>query len=173
VATNSSSNDSSNSSNGVKPAEAIAILRELRDRIPNWSPLSKAETLRLTSVAAVDKEFIAVSVSAVGTSAKVSTALGTSKEALEQQTAESAEWRQVEDEIRSLLLGVVGANLVRNHELGLTALQTYSIGRQLVRKGENGEIVAHVDQLRRMLRLGRRKQTGDAPSPAPAPHTMQ
>lgn len=170
MATNTSSNDSSTT---VTPAEAIAIVRALRDRIANWTPLPKAEAKRLLSAATLDKEFVAVAVSAIGTSDKVSTVLGTSKEALQQLTAGSAEWRQVEDEIRSLLLGVVGANLVRNHEIGLTALQAYSISKQLVRKEENNELLAHVNQLRRMLKAGRRKGKGGSPSPASPSQTMQ
>lgn len=170
VSSTETTGSTGNTSSTVTPVEAIAIVRALRDRIPNWNPLPRAEAQRLHSAASLNQDFIAVTVSAVGTSEKVSTAISTSKDALQQLTIESTEWRQVEDEIRSLLLGVRGANLVRDHGIGLTALQAYSISRQLVRKEDNKDLLAHVDQLRRMGRRGKRKASS---TPSPAPSTMQ
>ena len=154
---NTENSTTSNTNDSITAAEAIALVRALRDRVPNWGPLTRSAALRLQAAAFLDPEFIATSISAVSTSGNVQSALGTTSDVMQQLTVDSAEWRHVEDEIRSLLLGVSGANLVRNHELGLTALQAYSISRQLVRKEANKDLIAHVEQMKRLRRMGKRK----------------
>jgi hypothetical protein len=80
----------------------------------------------------------------------------------------------VEDELRTLLQGVADANLARRHQIGLSSLQAYQIGRQLVRKEANAHLLPHVAEMKRLNRFGTRKapakpqpQTPTPPAPTP------
>ena len=76
----------------------------------------------------------------------------------------------MESEARSLLNGIVASNLVRRHRIGLTALQTYSICRQLVRQKEHARLLPHVQQMKGLNKFARtRVKVPTQPSPAPQP----
>ena len=81
-------------------------------------------------------------------------AIGQDPEALREDLALQARWSALEDEARAFLRGVEAANLTRRHRIGVTALQTYQIGRQLVRKPEHQDLVPHVAEMKRTNRLG-------------------
>jgi hypothetical protein len=79
-----------------------------------------------------------------------------------------ARWANVEGELRAMLTGLASANLSRRHRLGLTALQAYAIGRQLVRKKAHADLLPLVEDLRRANRLGKRRAT-EPPVKPPEP----
>jgi hypothetical protein len=98
------------------------------------------------------------------------------QETLWQDTDDSTRWTAVEDELRALLKGVAAGNLTRRHRLGLTALQVYSICRQLVRKPEHADLLPHVAEMRRHNRFGRKRRSEQPdgeqqPQPQPKPLT--
>jgi hypothetical protein len=70
----------------------------------------------------------------------------------------------VEDELRMMLNGVAGANLLRRRRLALLAAQAYNIGTQLARDPDNAILVPHVQEIKRLRSFQRRKK---AASPAP------
>lgn len=79
-------------------------------------------------------------------------------------------WNAVENELRTMLKGVAAANLARRHRLGLGALQTYSIARQLVRKKEHADLLPLVEEMRRLNPFGRKRVSQDVAKPTePAP----
>jgi len=94
----------------------------------------------------------------VGASEVVNTAVGRSAGDLRQENDEAGHWTAVEDELRSMLKGVVAANLLRRHRVGLASLQAYNISRQLLRQKEHADLLPHVDRLRRLNRFGRKRK---------------
>jgi hypothetical protein len=88
---------------------------------------------------------------------------------LRQELDVAGRWTQAADELRAMLQGVEGANLDRRYRLGLTALQVYSISRQLVRKKENSSLLPHVAEMKRLNKFGRKRKKAATPAPQPAP----
>jgi hypothetical protein len=158
----------------ITPEVLVAALRAYRERIPDYTQLTTLSAKILRSAAATNIHFVHASINAVGTSSYVQGALGTTDETLWKDADDSARWTVVEDELRALLQGVAAGNLIRRHRLGLTALQVYSISRQLVRKPEHSNLLPHVAEMKRQNRFGRKRNSepSDAdpkPQPQPAP----
>lgn len=143
----------------ITPEDLVAQLRAYRLQIPEYTQLTQVSSRALQAAAAVNIHFLHASINAVGTSSSVQSALGTSQETMWQESDDSARWKAVEDELRALLKGVAAANLTRRHRLGLTALQVYSICRQLVRKPEHADLLPYVAEMRRQNRFGRKRKS--------------
>ena len=77
----------------------------------------------------------------------------------------------VEDELRTMLNGVSGANLIRRQRIALISAQAFTIGSQLARDPANAVLVPHVQEIKRLKSFSRRKKAAQAPgmptSPAP------
>jgi hypothetical protein len=154
----------------ITPEVLVAQLRAYRLQIPEYTQLTTVSSRALQAAAAVNIHFLHASINAVGTSSSVQGALSTTQETLWQETDDAARWTAVEDELRAFLKGITAANLTRRHRLGLTALQVYSISRQLVRKPEHADLLPHVAEMRRQNRFGRsRKSTPPDGEPEPQP----
>ena len=151
----------------MTPEAFVEHLSALRASIPEYEQLSPAQTKSIRRVAHLDADFSQAAVNALGASESVRAALGRDPEELLQESDAIRRWSAVEDEMRSLFRGMVTANLVRRHRLGLTVLQTYSITQQLVRQKEHSDLLPHVDLMKRMNRFGRRRKPA-GPQPAPA-----
>jgi len=84
---------------------------------------------------------------------------------------EAIRWGAVEQELRVMLNGVSGANLVRRLRIDLIAAQAYTIGSQLARDPANAILLPHVEEIKRLKRGSRRKKPAQATdtteSPAP------
>lgn len=97
-------------------------------------------------------------------------AVGHTHVELREESDAAGRWTAVEDELRAMLKGVVAANLIRRHRVGLAALQAYSISRQLIRQKEHGDLLPHVQGMKRLSKFGRRRTSVQpAPSPTPVP----
>lgn len=152
------------------PETIVEQLRAMRQFIPDYGqlPIASAEVIR--RVAHVDPDFTQAAINSVGASASVESALGRSRESLRDEADQANRWTVLEDELRAMLKGVISANLVRKHRLGLAALQVYGISRQLVRKAEHNDLLPHVEEMRRLNKFGKRRAKG-SPKPAPAPQS--
>ena len=85
---------------------------------------------------------------------------------------ELARWRAAGDELRATLNGVDGANLVRRQKIAVIAGQAYLIASQLARVPENAELVPHVEAVKRLKALARRKKRSQEPQkPSDVPMT--
>ena len=156
----------------LTPEEFVEQLRMLRQHVPDFGPLPKASANALRAAARASAEFIQASINTVGTSKPIASAISSDSVALLGEREDAARWSAVEAELRTLLAGVAAANLARSHRIGLTALQIYSIARQLVRRKENADLLPHVDHMRRANLFGKRRPaTPDAKAPAPPPVT--
>jgi hypothetical protein len=117
------------------------------------------------------------SIDVIGALDNVSQAVGQPADEMRQLYEEANRWMAVEDELRTMLSGVAGANLLRRRCLALLAAQVYNIGTQLARDPDNAVLVPQVQEIKRLRNLQRRKKAATAPgappSPAPPAHPAQ
>lgn len=149
------------------PEQFVEHLRMLREHVPDFGPLPVPAARALRTTASLPAEFLQASFNTVGAEKTIADMLGAGAPALQAESADVARWSAVEDELRTLLVGVAAANLARRHRLGLTALQTYSIARQLVRKKAHADLLPHVENMRRLNPFGRKRSTPEPAKPEP------
>ena len=156
----------------VHPEEIIQQLRTLQQHVPDYAPLPTVAAGSLQAVASVSDDMVQAGISALGASTSLSSALGHDSETTRLERDDISRWRAVEDELRTTLQGVTAGNLKRRHRLGLTTLQTYSIARQLIRHPQHANLIPHVNTMRRLNKMGRRKleTTPETPTPNPNPN---
>src|SRR5438874_9785008 len=84
------------------PEEAVAALRELRDRLPVPDGADVPVSARRRA-AHVDPKFAVAAVNAVGVEEAVQTAVGGSDEEVRQEMDAATRWTAFTDEVRALL----------------------------------------------------------------------
>ena len=102
------------------------------------------------------------SINVIGAHEGVSQAVAQQADSVRRLYDEANRWTAVEDELRAMLNGVIGANLVRRERVTLIATQAYNIGSQLARDPANAMLLPHVLEIRRMKSFTRRKKPGAA-----------
>jgi hypothetical protein len=105
----------------------------------------------------------------IGVLTNVSQALGQPLDEVRQLQDDSLRWDAVADEARAFLKVIDGANLVRHQRLTLIGMQAYAIGTQLAKDPAKAVLVPHVEEVKRLKGIARRKKSAQAPTPAPAP----
>lgn len=152
------------------PDSIIEQLRVVRQQIPEYTQLAIPDAKAIRRVAHINSDFIDAAINAVGASDVVQTAVGRTNADLREENEDAGRWTAVEDELRAMLKGVVAANLVRRHRVGLAALQTYNISRQLIRQKEHAGLLPHVQGMKRLSKFGRRRKMAQPPAePQPEP----
>ena len=155
------------------PEQIIDHARVIREHVPDFGPLPMPEARALRTTASLPAPFVQAALNTVGASKPIADAITSDVATLQAEAIDVARWSAVEVELRALLEGVAAANLARRHRLGLTALQTYSIARQLVRRKAHADLLPYVEEMRRTNRLGRKRAAQEPQNPAnptsPAP----
>lgn len=153
------------------PEQIVEQLRILRQHIPNFGPLTVTDAVLLRRAAHVHDDMVRAATNTVGASPLVAGVIGRDADALRNERMEVSRWSAVEDELQAMHKGVAASNLSRRHRLGLSALQTYFITRQLVRQREHADLLPHVAEMRRVNKFGpkRRPQPVVEPPVVPAP----
>lgn len=149
----------------VTPDEAVQILRMLQARlqVPDDSRVAHVKSFTLIGV---DPHFITASINAIGAVGAVQMAVGRTGEDVRQEVETTARWTAFTDELRTMLAASVGADRVRRLNLGLTALQTYSICKQLNRdKTLSPQVAAHLQEMKRLNKLGVKSGKGSSSKP--------
>lgn len=150
----------------LSPEDFVLQLRALRARLPLPEPAPAPAAIR-SRLAHVDPNFVQASINAAGTSDVIQRALGRTDEDLRLETETSARWTAVADEGRALLNEILAANMIRRQRIGLAALQTYQICRQLARdEMHSTRLAAHIAEMKRLNKFGRTRR-----KPAPPPET--
>jgi hypothetical protein len=159
----------------LQPEAIVEQLRELRTRIPEYVQLPAADARSLRRASLVSPPFVQAALGAAAEFEAVADILGRPIADQRQEAIDADRWAAVESEARSLLNGIVASNLVRRHRIGLTALQTYSICRQLVRQKEHARLLPHVQQMKGLNKFARtRVKVPSAPTqPPPAPQPAE
>jgi len=149
----------------------IAQLRTMRSQIEDVAPLSREQTalvkqrLRMQPIPIVE-----ASINVIGVLDNVSQAIGQPLDEVRQLQDDSLRWDAVADEARAFLRVIDGANLVRHQRLAIIGMQAYAIGTQLAKDPDKAVLVPHVEEVKRLKGVSRRKKLAPAPqTPAPAP----
>jgi ABC-type uncharacterized transport system permease subunit len=157
-----------NTTNSITPEEALAQLRALRAQIPNYTQVPAYPAAILRAVAVVDPQFVDATTGAIGASQQLQDLVGATPEQCVAEAGEASRWAQVEDELEATLKGVRNANLGRKHRIGVRALQTYQVTKQLVRMNEHADLQPHLAEMRKHNRFGKGRRNA-AQQPAPVP----
>jgi hypothetical protein len=156
----------------LTPQEVVDGLRAMRARIAEVQPLTAAQRKILRGKSRTSGPVLQESIGVIGASDNVSQALGLPAEEVQVMVDDSNRWAIVEAELRTMLEGVAGANLVRRQRLAFIAAQAYAVGSQLAKDPANAVLVPHVAEIKRLKSFKRRKkaqpQTPVPPAPAPA-----
>ena len=158
----------------VTPEGIIQQLRAVSAQIPEVTPLTpqQREIVRRQAKTSKNGEIVETSISMIGTEDLVSQAVGQSADEVHAMRDEAGRWGQVEDELRAMLEGVAGANLIRRQKISIIAERAYGVGSQLARDPEHEALVPHVQEIKRLKKIARRKKpaaTPQTPNPtAPA-----
>jgi hypothetical protein len=153
----------------------IAQLRTLQSQIEDVAPLSN-EQRRLVKerLRRQPQHIVDAAINMVGVLDNVSQAIGQPLDRIRQLQDDSLRWEAVADEARAFLSGVEGANLNRRQHLALIATQAYTIGSQLAKDPAKAVLVPHLEELKRLKGVSRRRKTAQAaqtPAPAHDPST--
>jgi hypothetical protein len=142
----------------LTPEEFVRELRALRARIPQPDPAAAPAALR-SRLAHVSPNFVQASINAAGATPEIQTVIGRTDEELRAEVEAMNRWNTVADESRALVKELLTANMVRRQRIGLAALQTYQVCRQLARDDRNAtRLAAHIAEMKRMNRFGRTRR---------------
>jgi hypothetical protein len=147
----------------------IAQLRTMRSQIENVAPLSREQRKLIQQRLRLQpKSVVEAAINVIGVLDNVSQAIGQPLDEVRQLQDESLRWDAVADEARAFLKGIEGANLNRRQRLALIATQAYAIGSQLAKDPAKAVLLPHVEEVKRLKGVSRRKKATPAPqTPAP------
>lgn len=159
----------------ITPESVFEQLRTLRQEIDaELAPLTQNQRRGIKQRGRrQSNEVLQSSINIIGVADLIEQAVGVPADQVRQMCDESNRWTAVADELRALLNGVEGANLVRQQKLADIAKRAYTIGSSLAGDPANDALVPHVEETKRLRKLARRKKTA-APKtqqPAPSPST--
>jgi hypothetical protein len=163
---------------GTEPANlsaeaVIAQLRTMRSQIADVTPLSKDQRRQVQQrLRVLPKSVVEASINVIGVLDNVSQAIGQPLDEVRQLQDEALRWDAVAEEARAFLKSIEGANLTRRQRLSLIAAAAYTIGSQLAKDPAKAVLVPHVEEVKRLKGVSRRKkatQTATTPAPAPTP----
>jgi hypothetical protein len=155
----------------LAPEQVIAQLRSMSSQMEDVAPLSKEQRKLIRQRLRIQpKPIVEASINVIGVLDNVSQAIGQPLDEVRQMQDDSLRWDAVAEEARAFLKGIEGANLNRRQRLSLIGMQAYAIGTQLAKDPDNAVLVPHVEEVKRLKGVSRRKKAKQAPpTPAPAP----
>lgn len=153
----------------LTPEEVVDQLRAMRAQIGEVTPLTRDQRKALRNSARTSNPILQASINVIGALPNVSQAIGQPAGDVRQMYDETNRWTAVEDELRTMLSGVAGANLIRRQRITLIAAQAFGIGSQLARDPAHAVLVPHVQEIKRLKSFKRRKKVAQPPSPPPSP----
>ncbi|HEX6100119.1 MAG TPA: hypothetical protein VF432_27650 [Thermoanaerobaculia bacterium] len=157
----------------LPPEEFVLQLREMLARLPKPAVATAPAALR-RRLAHVDPNFVQASINAAGSTPEVQSVLGLTEAEMRQETDLSNRWTAVADMARTLLKEILAANTVRRQRIGLAALQTYAICRQLARDDRHAtRLTAHLAEMKRLNKFGRARRRPAESEPEPLPQQKQ
>jgi hypothetical protein len=153
--------------------EALAEqVRTLRGQMGEVTPLTPAQRAILRRQTRTTNQILQAQINLIGGQDLVEQAVGQAADEVRQMYDEANRWTAVEDELRTTLNGVAGANLIRHQRIALVAGRAYNISAQLARDPAHAVLVPQVLEIKRLKGFKRRKKAAKAPgtpqSPAPA-----
>lgn len=155
----------------LTPEEMLEQLRALLARVPDVPVLTPNERKLLAKATRLPDAEVVASLDVARVSERVTQAIGTTPDNAKQLLEDAQKWGPVEREIRGVFKAVADANMVRRQRATIIAIQAYAIGQQLARDPEHAGIVPHVQEVKRLKALRRRKTTSGADTPPSHPQS--
>jgi hypothetical protein len=120
----------------AEPEMLVQGLRDLQQRIPEFTQLSLQEKRSYARAGNLDPEFLESGLDAAAVWRNTRLIVKRSGEELRQEDEEIHRWDKVVRELRAITAGIEAANLKRKHRLGSAILHIYRIlGASLHRSG--------------------------------------
>ena len=152
----------------LSPEAVVGQLRTLSTQIGEVTPLTTAQRKALRGRSKTSNDVLQASINAVDASDALEQAVGLPAADFRALFEEANRWTAVEDELRLLLNGIAGANLVRRQRVALVSGRAYLVSAQLARDPAHAVLVPQVQEIKRLKRLARHKKA-QTPNTAPAP----
>lgn len=159
----------------LDPEVLVEQIRSMRSQIEGVTPLTPDQKRLLRNQSRKQSDaIVASSINMIGALDNVALAIGQKPEDVRRLQVDWNRWTAVADELRTLLNGVEGANLVRRQRLALLSAQAYLIGTQLARDPAHSVLLPHVQEVKRLKSFSNRKKKvedakASARKPADAP----
>lgn len=153
----------------VTPEQVVAQLRALQAQIGEISPLTAEQRKTLRQQSRMSEAVVQASLNVLGAADIITQAVGQPVEEVQSMIEEANRWSAVEGELRATLNGVAGTNLIRRQRIALVAVRSFLIGKQLARDPEHASLVPHLEEVKRLRSITRRKKRV-ATTPAPVPN---
>lgn len=157
------------SASRLTPEAVVEQLRATRAQIGEVAPLTAAERQSLRNRTRTSNPVLQASINVIGALDIVEQAVGQPADEVRRLYEESNRWTAVEDELRTMLSGVSGANLIRRQRLAFVAAQAYSIGTRLARDPAYAVLLPHVQEIKRLKSFKHRKKAAQDPGSPQAP----
>jgi hypothetical protein len=156
------------------PEQLVEQLRTMRSTIPDAILLTPEQRKTVRNRAKLTLDVAQAQINTIGASQLVEQAVGQPADEVRTLLTDSIRWSAVEDEVRSLLNGIVSANLTRRQKVAFLTGQAYKVASSLLSDPAHSEVVQHVVEVRRLKRLARKSKPSktDTPSTPAAPQTM-
>ena len=139
----------------VSPEEIVAQLRAIRLQMVDFTLIPKPDVAALARVGHIDADFVQDAIIAIGASGQLSNAIGCTAEEYRLDTELAARSGAIVEELRTMLAGAQADVTLRRHRIAVTALQTYHVIRQLVRKKEHAALRPHLETMTRHNKFGK------------------
>jgi hypothetical protein len=156
------------------PEAILQQLRAIRAQLGEFTPLTPAQRKALQdNRTRASNPVLQASINVIDVTEVISTAVGQPAAVVRQLFDEANRWTAVEDELRAMLNGVSGANLLRRQRIAHIAAQASGLGAQLAKDPAHAGLVPHVLEIRRLRKTSRRKKaaTDSDSTGQPAPGT--
>ena len=159
----------------MTPEVVVEQLRAMRGQIGEVTPLTPEQRKQLRNHGRTSNPILQASINVIGALDIVEQAVGQPADNVRQLYDESNRWTAVEDELRTMLSGIAGANLIRRQRIALVAGRAFNISTQLARDPAHAVLVPHVQEIKRLKSFKRRKKAAPAPGTpkSPVPGTPQ
>ena len=142
----------------------IDQIRAIRAAIPRLTPEAPKDAKTLAATASLNEQFLESASASIQMSAMLETASGTNPAILRDSFGFALAYEAALTEAKALSRAIAHTLRVARAAAGTSALDIYAIAQRLAKRKDGAELVAHVQDMRRKLKRGRRKATSE---PAP------
>jgi hypothetical protein len=153
----------------MTPEVVVEQLRAMRGQIGEVTPLTPEQRKQLRNHGRTSNPILQASINVIGALDIVEQAVGQPADNVRQLYDDSNRWTAVEDELRTMLSGIAGANLIRRQRIALVAGRAFNISTQLARDPAHAVLVPHVQEIKRLKSFKRRKKAAPAPGTPKSP----
>jgi hypothetical protein len=143
--------------NTLDPQAVIEQLRVMRDQLPAIAPMTAAQRKVIRDSGRLSEEIVQLSLSLIGESTMIAGAVGREDEDVRGLIDERDRWMGVVSEVKALLNGIEGANLIRRHTIATVAWRAYMLALQLVKSPEHAHLLPTIEEIKRLKSYERRK----------------